>query len=177
MPQYDPGEDFRLRMRETLSRFEPPRPAVPRGDPVDVAIDGVNNLLSKIAESPVGRAINTASDRLPQLREINIRTPFGWVRSPEIKLPELKPIALDERKREAVKNTVGIDVAQVAGVVPVVGDLVADVIEDTHAERLKSTLDGAEFDEYLRMDKFGPSVMAIARTFMHGNPCYGERGL
>ena len=134
--------------------------------PVNAVVSVVNGLMSAIANSPVGRAINSASKHLPYLREQPIPTPFGRVKLPEIKLPEVHEVELDEHKRKVLKATVGIDVAQVFGIVPVVGDLVADVFEDTHAEVLRETLNDAEFRAYTKYDKLGPSTLAIARTFM-----------
>ena len=170
MPQYDPGNDFRLRMHNVLKRIQETKPPTPTrsANPIDGIISVANNILNKVSDSPVGRVINRASEVLPQLQERDAYLPFGHVRLPEVKIPELEHLELDDRKRDIVKQAVGIDVAQVAGVVPVLGDLVADVIEDTHAEAMRDLLSDTELSTYLKHDKLGPSTMAVARTFMQG---------
>lgn len=171
MPRYRAPAKLYSEVEHEVRRFELPEPPANRlpSNPVDLAVNAVNGLMNRVSESPVGRGINNASEHLPYLRERPFVTPFGRVKLPEVKLPELRDVELDERKREALKATVGIDVAQVFGIVPVVGDLVADVVEDTHAEMLKNTLDESEFRAYTRYDKLGPSVLAMARTFMRHN--------
>ena len=176
MPAYRAPDEFYTKMNRLVremehpvQRVEFPEPKALPPNPVEAIVTAVNGLMSKVAESPVGRGINRASERLPHLRERPFTTPFGRVKLPEVKLPEIHEVELDEHKREALKATVGIDAAQVFGLVPVVGDALADVIEDVHNEALRDTLNDSEIRAYTKYDKLGPSTLAMARTFMRRN--------
>lgn len=135
-------------------------------NPLLKAIDIGNGIVGKVVSSPVGRVVNKASTTLPYVKETPFPTPFGKVRLPGLRIPELHPIILDERKRKALNYSLGIDVSGVVGIVPVVGDIVSDIIEDTYYEQIREMLSDAEVIDYVRFDKLGPSVVAMARTFM-----------
>ena len=175
MSAYRAPEEFYSKIEYLTRRAEQGARAKPRPTdtiidaPVNAIVNAVNGLMSGVANSPVGKAINSASERLPRLEEKSFSTPFGRVKLPEIRLPEVHEVKLDEHKREALRATVGIDAAQVFGIVPVVGDLIADVFEDTHAEVVRETLSDSEFRAYTKYDKLGPSTLAMARTFMKRN--------
>lgn len=102
--------------------------------------------------------------------ETEIPTPFGTVHLPEIRelLPEFPPKApkMDERRWDAMRNTLGIDLASIVGIIPVVGDIAADVAEDLHFRELRRILTSAELEEYLKQDQVAPSTIALIRTFM-----------
>lgn len=174
MPAYRAPDEFYREMnylveemqREAKSKI-PAEPSSP--NPINAVVNAANSLMNRVADSPVGRTINNASERFPYLRERPISTPFGRVKLPEIKLPEVHEIELDTRKREALKAVIAVDLAQIAGLVPVLGDAVADVIEDTFQETVRDSLDDREFRAYTKYDKLGPSTIAMARTFMLTN--------
>ena len=177
MPKYRAPDEFydkmgrlarKIERPEETKRFEFPEPPnkVSLLNPVNAVVAGVNNVMNRVVDSPIGKVVNSASERLPYLRERPIVTPFGRIKLPEVRLPELHEVELDARKREVLKAAVGIDASQAVAIVPVVGDIIADTIEDIHQEALRETLNDAEFRAYTKYDKLGPSTLAVARTFM-----------
>jgi len=100
----------------------------------------------------------------PTLPETTIPTPFGEVHLPEhkVKLPKLPPF--DEKSRNAMKHAVAIDGSMVPGLIPFIGDVVADVVEDLHAAELRKILSPSEYDEFLKQDKVAPATIAMVRT-------------
>lgn len=98
--------------------------------------------------------------------EIPLVTPFGLVHVPKLKLPKLKPPEMDERRGKAMAHTVAIDISSIVGWIPIVGDIVADVVEDLHGAELRKLLTPSEMNKYVKEDKVAPSSIALARTFM-----------
>lgn len=100
----------------------------------------------------------------PTLPETVIPTPFGKVSLPEHKigLPKLPPF--DEKSRNAMKHAIAIDLSMVPGLLPVVGDVVADVVEDLHAAELRKILTPVQYDEFLKQDKIAPATIAMMRA-------------
>ncbi len=138
-------------------------------NPIEGTVNALNTLSGKIVGSPVGGIFNKVSDTLPSLGEKKVPTPFGSLLTPEVKLPHLVPVELDERKRKALTYAVGIDVSgEVIGFVPIVGDFVADRVADSYYEALSQILSPQEMIDYVKYDKSGLSSMAMARTFMKG---------
>ena len=105
----------------------------------------------------------------PTLPETTIPTPFGSVHLPEhkVRLPKLPPF--DEKSRNAMKHAVAIDGSMVPGLIPFVGDVVADVVEDLHAAELRKLLSPGEYDEFLKQDKVAPATIAMVRTLTKGD--------
>lgn len=129
---------------------------------VDAALD---NAEAKIAGHPVTKRLQEFHARLPAIPARDIPTPLGTVRIPEVKPPGPTPPKIDSRRREAMKAAIAIDVSSVVGVIPIVGDAVADVVEDVYAAKLRESLTTEEMDKYIKYDKLGPSTLALARTF------------
>jgi len=104
----------------------------------------------------------------PTLPETRIPTPFGAVHLPEkkIELPKLPPF--DEKSREAMKHAIGIDLSMIPGMIPFVGDVVADVVEDLHGAELRKVLTTKQYDRFLIEDKVAPATIAMARTLTKG---------
>ena len=100
----------------------------------------------------------------PTLPETTIPTPFGKVRLPEYKveLPKLPPF--DEKSRSAMLHAIAIDGAMVPGLIPVVGDIVADVVEDLHFAELRKVLTSEQYGEFIRQDKIAPATIAMMRA-------------
>lgn len=100
----------------------------------------------------------------PTLPETRIPTPFGAVYLPEkkIELPKLPPF--DEKSRDAMKHAIAIDLSMIPGLIPWVGDVVADIVEDLHAAELRKILTTKQYDEFLKQDKIAPATIAMART-------------
>lgn len=100
----------------------------------------------------------------PTLPETRVPTPFGDVHLPENKLGLPKMPSLDERTRSAMKHAVAIDLSMIPGMIPWVGDVVADVVEDLHGAELRKILTSKEYDEFLKQDKVAPATIAMMRT-------------
>lgn len=100
----------------------------------------------------------------PTLPETRIPTPFGAVHLPEKKIELPKLPAFDEKSRAAMKHAIAIDLSMIPGLIPYVGDVVADVVEDLHAAELRKILNSKEYDRFLIEDKVAPAVIAMART-------------
>ena len=99
-------------------------------------------------------------------QEIPIPTPFGIVRVPIPAPPVLAPPEIDERRGTALMHAIAVDLSGFVGLIPVVGDILADVVEDLHGAELRRILTPEEYDRYLIEDKVAPSGLAIVRTFM-----------
>ncbi|HUV52311.1 MAG TPA: hypothetical protein VMW64_04465 [Dehalococcoidia bacterium] len=100
----------------------------------------------------------------PTLPSTTIPTPFGKVSLPEHKIGLPKMPSLDKRTGSAMKHAVGIDLSIIPGLLPFVGDVVADVVEDLHGAELRKILTSKEYDEFLKQDKIAPAIIAMART-------------
>jgi hypothetical protein len=98
--------------------------------------------------------------------KIEVPTPFGAVNIPFPKLPSLEDPKMDERRSKALGHAVGEDLSMIIALVPLVGDIVADVLEDLHASEIKKVLSPSEFDTYMENNKVAPSAIAMLRTFM-----------
>lgn len=135
-------------------------------DPVGVLLEKLNSSLSFLASSRAGLAYDSFRERFPELREFNLPTPFGRVKTPNIKVPEFRPASLDPRQLEVLKAALGTDLAQIVALVPLIGDIIADIVEDTYAEKIRDSTTDEEYKRYLKYDKLGPSTIAAVRTFM-----------
>ena len=98
------------------------------------------------------------------LPETRIPTPFGAVHLPEKKIELPKLPSLDEKSRDAMKHAIAIDLSMIPAMIPWVGDVVADVVEDLHGAELRKILTSKEYDEFLKQDKVAPATIAMART-------------
>lgn len=100
----------------------------------------------------------------PRFPRMRLPTPFGDVHLPEHKigLPRLPPF--DEKSRDAMKHALAIDASMIPGMIPWVGDVVADVVEDLHAAELRKILTLEQYDEFLRQDKIAPATVAMMRA-------------
>lgn len=106
---------------------------------------------------------------MPEKEKIEIPTPFGLVHLPFPKVPKLEPPKMDERRGKALAHTVAIDISGIIGWIPIIGDVVADVIEDLHGAELRTLLTPTETETYVKEDKVAPSTIALIRTYMEEN--------
>lgn len=132
--------------------------------PIDMAIDNLAALATRIAESGPGLAYNKMREKLPRLPERGLVTPFGRVRTPELNLPSLAPLQPTDAQLEALKAGAAIDASFPVSWIPVVGDIVADVVEDVYAEKLQESLTPQELQRYYHWDKGGPATVAVVRA-------------
>ncbi|MBA7617005.1 hypothetical protein ES703_24309 [subsurface metagenome] len=100
----------------------------------------------------------------PTFPETKIPTPFGNVHLPEHKIgpPRLPPF--DEKSRAAMKHALAIDLSMLPGMIPIIGDVVADVVEDLHSAELRKVLTSQQYGEFLKQDKIAPATIAMARA-------------
>jgi len=142
--------------------------------PLEEQVDAIlDSAARNAAAHPLVRRLAEIHSRLPALPERDMPTPFGAVRIPEIRVPEPLPPQMDERRREVVKAAAATDLSSIVGVIPVLGDAVADVVEDVFAAKIRDTLTKEEMDLYVRYDKLGPSTLAAIRTFIR-SPAGGQ---
>lgn len=101
---------------------------------------------------------------LPVLPERKIPTPFGDVHLPEhkIELPRLP--AFDEKNTRAMKHAIAIDASLIPGMIPFVGVIVADIVEDLHFAEIRRVLTPRQLDEFVKQDKIAPATIAMARA-------------
>lgn len=100
----------------------------------------------------------------PTLPETTIPTPFGAVHLPEYKIERPKLPPFDAQSRKAMLHAIAIDVSMVPGLLPFVGDVVADVVEDLHTAEIRKILNPKQYDEFLKQDKVAPATIAMARA-------------
>ncbi|MBU1067177.1 hypothetical protein KKE60_05290 [Patescibacteria group bacterium] len=100
----------------------------------------------------------------PTFPSTTIPTPFGSVSLPEYKLGLPKLPSLDSKTRGAMKHAIAIDASMLPGMIPAVGDIVADVVEDLHAAELRKILTLEQYDEFLKQDKVAPAIIAMMRA-------------
>jgi len=105
----------------------------------------------------------------PTLPLTTVPTPFGSVSLPEQKLGLPKPPPLDEKSRGAMLHAIAIDASMVPAMIPFVGDIVSDVIEDLHFAELRKSLTTTEYDEFIRQDKVTPAIIAMMRALAKGD--------
>jgi len=96
--------------------------------------------------------------------EIKVPTPFGMVEIP-LEPPVPLPPEIDERRARALLHTIGKDLSAVFNAIPLVGDVIADILQDLHAAEVRKILTPEEYKYYIRYDKVAPSVIAILRTY------------
>ena len=113
------------------------------------------------------RLAKIAEEGIDFLPELTIPSPFGTVKLPKYGLPPLKPPKIDGRRRKALGHAAGVTAAQAIGLIPWLGDALADVVEDLHGKEIKTILTPEEYEEYLKHDKVAPSIVAMVRTFIH----------
>ena len=104
----------------------------------------------------------------PTFPSTTIPTPFGKVHLPEYKVGLPKPPPFDEKSRSAMMHAIAIDASMVPGMIPIVGDIVADVVEDLHAAELRKILTLEQYDEFLKQDKVAPATIAMMRALTKG---------
>ena len=137
---------------------------------VDEVIDAVTGQVNRFIDAtPAARSYEDLRTRAPRLEERALQTPLGGIRTPEVSMPQLGKIELNPNGREALKAALAIDISSIVGLVPVVGDVLADVVEDTHGAKLRDSLTAEEMDLYSRYDKAGPSTLAMLRTLVRSS--------
>lgn len=142
------------------------KPSLPLEVVLDGIVDNLTNFLNSAAAQPAADFYDNLRERFPHLREQALQTPFGQITTPEVGLPDLRKLTITPRKRDALKAAIAIDLSTAVGLIPIVGDVAADIAEDTYGARLRELLTAREFELYQKFDKLGPSTTALLRAFM-----------
>jgi len=99
------------------------------------------------------------------LKPIKLPTPFGEISTPPLETPPIElPQIPDDRARKAIGHGLGEDAAQIIGLVPWVGDILEDILEDMHHAEIKKILTPEEYDRFAEYNKSFPTTVALART-------------
>lgn len=150
-----------VRWLEALSRL-------PFEEKVSQALDRVS---AAIEANPVAQRLDQLAEEGPSLPSVSLPTPLGTVDlvRPIPLLPRVSPPRLDARRKEALKAALGVDLVSLIGLVPVVGDYVAEELGDVYMHRLRSVLTPEELARFERLDKGNPfDVLAMWRALQHG---------
>lgn len=91
-------------------------------------------------------------------------TPFGTVETPSFELPPLKLPKLESRHGKALAHALGVDLADIVGIVPWIGSTLADSLRRMHTEEIRKILTPEEYDKYAYFDKTYPDVLALLRS-------------
>jgi len=99
------------------------------------------------------------------LKGPEVPTPFGRVKLPDLETPPLElPKMPDEHARKAIGHGLGEDAAQLIGLIPWIGDIVEDALEDMHHIEIKKILTADEYSRFAEYNKALPTSLALART-------------
>ena len=141
-------------------QLRPPKPPpLPNALPLERQVHGTLNAISgRISKSRVGSALRRLDDQSPSVESVEFPTPFGPIITPHLTLPELSPPALDERQRQAVKAAVAMDLAALVAIIPVVGDLIGNAVQDTYRPQLQKLLTPSEIPGFIERNKISPST-------------------
>uniref|UniRef100_A0A6M3M293 Uncharacterized protein n=1 Tax=viral metagenome TaxID=1070528 RepID=A0A6M3M293_9ZZZZ len=94
-----------------------------------------------------------------------IPTPFGVIKLPDAETPPLKlPAMPDARATKAIGHGLGEDAAQIVGLIPWIGDIIEDALEDSHHVEIKKLLNPDEYRRYAEYNKSMPTTVALVRT-------------
>ena len=94
-----------------------------------------------------------------------VPTPFGEIKLPDLETPPINlPKVPDERGRKAIGHGIGEDAASILGIIPWVGELAEDALQDMHHAEIKKILTDAEYREFAEYNKSFPSAIAMMRT-------------
>lgn len=140
--------------------------SIPDKFPLEGQIDRViDSMGERIKTCKPVQVIEAIQERLPIIPEQDMNTPFGRIRLPELSVPKILPDVMDSRRKEALKAAIAIDLSSAVGMIPVVGDVASDVVEDTYGAKLRETLTPEEQLLYKKYDKIGPSTLGLLRAF------------
>lgn len=136
--------------------------------PFESTVDrALTSLAQRLEQSPPTQMLRKIHGKLPYLSEAKVGTPLGDIKLPSLELPYIEPPKIDARRREALKAAIGQDLSYFPGLIPIVGDIVADLVEDVFAAKIYETLTPEERKLYLEWDKKSPlSTVAMIQAFM-----------
>lgn len=92
-------------------------------------------------------------------------TPFGTVKLPDLETPPISlPKMPDGRGFKAIGHGLGEDAAGIIGMIPWVGELIEDSLQDLHHAEIKKILTSDEYHKFAEYNKSFPSAVALARV-------------
>lgn len=146
----------------------PPRPPpLPTKLPFEEQVDKLlDRLAEALEQAPTTKMAKQFEETLISVSSVKFPTPLGTVNTPHLEFPSLTPPKLDERRKEVVKAALGQDLAILVALIPLAGDILADVMGDIYFDKLHSLLDPDEFATFKRLDAYNPSTIAALRTFI-----------
>jgi|SRR3990167_6662645 len=101
------------------------------------------------------------------LPEVILPTPFGKINIPVLDIPDLRKPDMDSRRRAALIQSLGSDFAKIIGVIPVVGDIASDALQDIHSAEVHDLLTPTEEALFRKYDKIYPlDTLGLLRAFM-----------
>ena len=151
----------------TQRQIRPPKPPpLPDKLPFEEQIaSALDRAAARLQQSPFPRLIRRIEEKLPSVEATQLPTPLGTVRTPHLEFPSFQPPQMDDRRKKATKAAVAQDLAFLVGFIPVVGDAVADVVEDVYFQNIIDTLTPEEFETFKKLDTYNPSTVAMLRAF------------
>lgn len=90
-------------------------------------------------------------------KDVKISTPFGAIELPRFEVPSLKTPKLDERRKEAIKQTIGADAATIFSLIPYVGALISEQIGALHMREVYKLLTSEEWSQYIEEERRYPT--------------------
>jgi N-formylglutamate amidohydrolase len=91
------------------------------------------------------------------MSDIRIPSPFGTVELPSLEVPSLKMPKLDERRKEAIRQTIGADAATIFNLIPYVGGFISEQIGDLHMREVHKLLTSEEWNQYMDEERRYPT--------------------
>lgn len=96
-----------------------------------------------------------------------VPTPFGEIKLPDLETPPIEvPKKPDKRDYQLLGHGLGEDLAGVVGLIPWVGDIIEDALEDMHHAEIKKILTNEEYSRFAEYNKAMPTTVALARTLL-----------
>ena len=89
--------------------------------------------------------------------DFTVPTPFGTVNLPRVERPKMGFPQVDERRRKAVIHAFAADLSGVFSLIPYVGNLINEQLDDLHGAEIRRILTPEEYNRFERDDKKIPS--------------------
>lgn len=136
--------------------------------PFESVLDRVLDRISaKLEQAAPTRFTRSLGKKIPYPAEFRVNTPLGNIGLPSLDLPRLDVPELDNRRKEAIKAAIGQDLSYFPGLIPVVGDIAANAIEDVFFGKIHEVLTPEELRKFVQWNKKSPlSTVAMLQTFI-----------
>lgn len=118
----------------------------------------------RIYQSGLVQKAQSLVEVFPVIESITIPTPFGALHTQRIELPDIVPPRFKPEDREAIKAALGMTIGNAIELIPVVGDIVGQIISDHYAPLVRESLSASEYAEYQKKEKLFPPIVALLTT-------------